>query len=78
MEAARNKNDGNNNDIRLTDSLHVDGMVNDFLTDLWNGFINIHLPVWANEYNGINVIAGPIFDFDFNGFRDHKNITDEG
>ena len=53
-------------------------MVYYFLTDLWNGFIGVHLPVWANEYNGINVVSGPIFDFDFDGFRDHKNITDEG
>ena len=44
--------------------------------DLWYGFLDLHLPTWANEYSGINVITGPIFDYNFDGFRDDRNVTE--
>ncbi len=44
--------------------------------ELWK-LVEVHLPLWSNEYNGINVVAGPIFDFDADGFRDHANVTNE-
>ena len=45
--------------------------------DLWEGLIQPHIPLWADEYDGINVVAGPIFDYDSDGIRDHANTTDK-
>ncbi|XP_072026904.1 venom phosphodiesterase 2-like [Amphiura filiformis] len=47
-----------------------------FVEDLWE-FVRVHLLLWSAEYNGINVVAGPIFDFDFDGLQDHINVTDK-
>lgn len=48
-----------------------------FIADLWEGLIQPHIPLWADEYDGINVVAGPIFDYDSDGIRDHANTTDK-
>ena len=44
------------------------------LTDLWN-VLSTHLTLWANEYNGINVISGPVFDYNLDGIRDDENTA---
>ncbi|XP_071807109.1 venom phosphodiesterase 2-like [Asterias amurensis] len=45
-----------------------------FIKDLWSGVLDVHLPLWASEYNGINVVTGPIFDYDMDGLRDSMEV----
>ncbi|XP_033645036.1 venom phosphodiesterase 2-like [Asterias rubens] len=55
------------------DSLIISNMVPQFagfIQDIWSGYLDVYLPKWADSYNGINVVTGPIFDYDFDGFRD--------
>ncbi|XP_051880265.1 venom phosphodiesterase 2-like [Pristis pectinata] len=44
---------------------------------IWNYFHNVLLVKYALRRNGINVISGPVFDFDFNGQFDTPNIIAE-
>lgn len=37
---------------------------------IWNYFNNVLLPTYAVAKNGVNVITGPVFDYDYNGLRD--------
>ncbi|XP_059837551.1 venom phosphodiesterase 2-like [Hypanus sabinus] len=44
---------------------------------IWDYFQNVLLVKYAQRRNGINVISGPVFDFDFNGRFDTPNIIAE-
>ncbi|XP_022102613.1 venom phosphodiesterase 2-like isoform X2 [Acanthaster planci] len=48
-----------------------------FIKDLWSGFFDVHFPIWADEYNGINVITGPIFDHNYDGLRDSLELLSQ-
>ncbi|XP_036411142.1 ectonucleotide pyrophosphatase/phosphodiesterase family member 2-like [Megalops cyprinoides] len=37
---------------------------------VWNFFQRTLLKRYANERNGVNVVSGPIFDYDYDGLRD--------
>ncbi|KAH0622305.1 hypothetical protein JD844_024492 [Phrynosoma platyrhinos] len=37
---------------------------------IWNYFNTILLPTYASARNGVNVITGPVFDYDYNGVYD--------
>ncbi|XP_078255637.1 ectonucleotide pyrophosphatase/phosphodiesterase family member 3-like isoform X1 [Rhinoraja longicauda] len=41
---------------------------------IWNYFHNVLLVKYAQQRNGINVISGPVYDFDFNGRFDTPDI----
>uniref|UniRef100_UPI00398E8D02 venom phosphodiesterase 2-like isoform X2 n=1 Tax=Pristiophorus japonicus TaxID=55135 RepID=UPI00398E8D02 len=41
---------------------------------IWNYFHNVLLVKYATERNGINVISGPVFDFDHDGQFDNPDI----
>ncbi|XP_038056713.1 venom phosphodiesterase 2-like [Patiria miniata] len=50
-----------------------------FIRDVWSGYLDDYLPKWADKYNGINVVTGPIFDYDLDGLRDSMDvITQKG
>uniref|UniRef100_A0A8D0L4Z9 Ectonucleotide pyrophosphatase/phosphodiesterase 1 n=1 Tax=Sphenodon punctatus TaxID=8508 RepID=A0A8D0L4Z9_SPHPU len=40
---------------------------------LWNYFYDILLPKYATARNGVNVVSGPVFDYDYNGLYDAPN-----
>nr|XP_008120596.1 PREDICTED: ectonucleotide pyrophosphatase/phosphodiesterase family member 1 isoform X2 [Anolis carolinensis] len=37
---------------------------------IWNYFNTVLLPTYASARNGVNVITGPVFDYDYNGVYD--------
>ncbi|KAF7253177.1 Ectonucleotide pyrophosphatase/phosphodiesterase family member 3 [Varanus komodoensis] len=37
---------------------------------IWNYFSRVFLPNYASTRNGVNVITGPVFDYDYNGLYD--------
>ncbi|XP_062980741.1 ectonucleotide pyrophosphatase/phosphodiesterase family member 1 [Elgaria multicarinata webbii] len=37
---------------------------------IWNYFNAVLLPTYASARNGVNVITGPVFDYDYNGLYD--------
>ncbi|XP_054831022.1 ectonucleotide pyrophosphatase/phosphodiesterase family member 1 [Eublepharis macularius] len=37
---------------------------------IWNYFNTVLLPAYATAKNGVNVITGPVFDYDYNGLYD--------
>lgn len=37
---------------------------------IWNYFQRSLLKKYATERNGVNVLVGPIFDYDYDGVRD--------
>lgn len=37
---------------------------------LWNYFHQYLLPEYAAARNGVNVVSGPVFDYDFDGLYD--------
>lgn len=41
-----------------------------FISVIWDYFHNVILLKYASEKNGVNVISGPIFDYDFDGQYD--------
>ncbi|XP_072355248.1 venom phosphodiesterase 2-like isoform X1 [Scyliorhinus torazame] len=45
--------------------------------NIWNYFHNVLLVKYAIQRNGINVISGPVFDFDFDGWFDTSDIIQE-
>uniref|UniRef100_A0A8D0BG77 Ectonucleotide pyrophosphatase/phosphodiesterase 1 n=1 Tax=Salvator merianae TaxID=96440 RepID=A0A8D0BG77_SALMN len=45
-------------------------MIYAFLKVIWNYFNMALLPAYAAVRNGVNVITGPVFDYDFNGLYD--------
>lgn len=40
------------------------------LSGIWTFFQRVLVKKYANERNGVNVLVGPIFDYDFDGVRD--------
>ncbi|KAJ7405003.1 hypothetical protein WISP_142448 [Willisornis vidua] len=40
------------------------------ITEVWNYFQRILVKRYATERNGVNVISGPIFDYDYDGLHD--------
>ncbi|XP_006821657.1 ectonucleotide pyrophosphatase/phosphodiesterase family member 3-like [Saccoglossus kowalevskii] len=50
-----------------------------YIADIWT-YLTEKIIKWADLYNGVNVIAGPIFDYSFDGLRDDAllrlNYTD--
>uniref|UniRef100_A0A8C4UXF0 Ectonucleotide pyrophosphatase/phosphodiesterase 3 n=1 Tax=Falco tinnunculus TaxID=100819 RepID=A0A8C4UXF0_FALTI len=40
------------------------------MTDIWDYFHNVLLQVYARERNGVNVISGPVFDYNYDGHFD--------
>ncbi|XP_078068994.1 ectonucleotide pyrophosphatase/phosphodiesterase family member 3-like isoform X2 [Mustelus asterias] len=44
---------------------------------IWNYFHNVLLLKYAIQRNGINVISGPVFDFDYDGRFDTSDIIQE-
>lgn len=41
-----------------------------FPTEVWNYFQRVLVKRYATERNGVNVISGPIFDYDYDGLHD--------
>lgn len=39
-------------------------------TEVWNYFQRVLVKRYATERNGVNVISGPIFDYDYDGLHD--------
>ncbi|XP_030838591.1 venom phosphodiesterase 2 [Strongylocentrotus purpuratus] len=48
-----------------------------FITDIWDGFLVPHLALWANISSEINVVTGPVFDYDGDGLRDNNNTLEK-
>lgn len=40
------------------------------VSGLWGYFQKSLVRRYASERNGVNVVVGPIFDYDYNGLRD--------
>lgn len=40
------------------------------MTDIWDYFHNVLLQKYARERNGVNVISGPVFDYNYDGHFD--------
>uniref|UniRef100_A0A8C0XG69 Ectonucleotide pyrophosphatase/phosphodiesterase family member 2 n=1 Tax=Castor canadensis TaxID=51338 RepID=A0A8C0XG69_CASCN len=40
---------------------------------IWNYFQRVLVKKYASERNGVNVISGPIFDYDYDGLRDTED-----
>lgn len=40
------------------------------LSGIWTYFQRVLVKKYANERHGVNVLVGPIFDYDFDGVRD--------
>lgn len=38
--------------------------------EVWNYFQRVLVKRYATERNGVNVISGPIFDYDYDGLHD--------
>ncbi|XP_072170043.1 venom phosphodiesterase 2-like [Diadema setosum] len=47
-----------------------------FVQDVWDGFLIPHLSHWANISLEINVVVGPVFDYNSDGFGDNNNTVD--
>ncbi|XP_022102616.1 venom phosphodiesterase 2-like [Acanthaster planci] len=45
-----------------------------FIRDVWSGYLDDYLPKWADQYNGVNIVTGPIFDYDLDGLRDSMEV----
>lgn len=41
-----------------------------FPIEVWNYFQRVLVKRYATERNGVNVISGPIFDYDYDGLHD--------
>jgi len=37
---------------------------------IWGYFQRVLVKKYATERNGVNILIGPIFDYDYNGIRD--------
>ncbi|XP_041484492.1 venom phosphodiesterase 2-like [Lytechinus variegatus] len=48
-----------------------------FIEDILDGFLVPHLALWANISSEINVVTGPVFDFDGDGLRDNNNTLEK-
>lgn len=50
-------------------------MKNEFFppTGIWNYFQRVLVKKYASERNGVNVISGPIFDYDYDGLHDTQD-----
>lgn len=40
---------------------------------VWNYFQRVLVKKYASERNGVNVISGPIFDYDYDGLHDTQD-----
>lgn len=65
----------------LTDNNQFEGLFTSNLIPMykafqkiWNYFHDVLLVKYAQQRNGINVISGPVFDFDFNGRFDTPDV----
>ncbi|XP_077870144.1 venom phosphodiesterase-like [Saccoglossus kowalevskii] len=47
-----------------------------FVTDIWLA-MEEKIKAWADKYNGVNVIAGPVFDYNYDSLQDNLEIIDE-
>ncbi|XP_028908951.1 ectonucleotide pyrophosphatase/phosphodiesterase family member 1 isoform X2 [Ornithorhynchus anatinus] len=41
---------------------------------IWNYFHHKLLPKYARERNGVNVVSGPVFDYDYDGLNDNPEM----
>ncbi|XP_077342987.1 ectonucleotide pyrophosphatase/phosphodiesterase family member 3 isoform X1 [Lithobates pipiens] len=65
----------NSSDVEQYDSLitsNIVPMYKEFLR-IWDYLHNVLLLKYANERNGLNVVSGPIFDYNFDGHIDAPN-----
>nr|XP_006823611.1 PREDICTED: ectonucleotide pyrophosphatase/phosphodiesterase family member 3-like [Saccoglossus kowalevskii] len=44
--------------------------------DIWLA-MEEKIKAWADKYNGVNVIAGPVFDYNYDSLQDNLEIIDE-
>lgn len=42
-------------------------------TGIWTYFQRVLVKKYASERNGVNVISGPVFDYNYNGLRDTED-----
>ncbi|XP_077991015.1 venom phosphodiesterase-like [Glandiceps talaboti] len=47
-----------------------------FVKDVWS-HLAIKLISWADKYNGINVMTGPVYDYNFDGLRDSVEVLND-
>ncbi|XP_018775437.2 ectonucleotide pyrophosphatase/phosphodiesterase family member 3 [Serinus canaria] len=62
----------NSSDLELYDALLTSNIVPMYkaFKDIWDYFHNVLLQKYARERNGVNVISGPVFDYNYDGHFD--------
>lgn len=55
--------------------LHTDLFTHNLLipVGVWNYFQAVLLKKYALQYNGVNVVAGPVFDYNYDGQYDSSD-----
>lgn len=47
------------------------------MTDIWDYFHDVLLQKYSRERNGVNVVSGPVFDYNYDGHFDSRDEIEQ-